>query len=149
MYYLYAGLSVAMISGIMHVVEMASSITSQQIYSRPPDNSYLGSSAQQSDQQWISLLKDSSSDWGVSNTLCSKLISEGSARKGELSLLSNYIQDISSPSSNERLIGSCALVDPVTAHRVLISPTPTKPIPFSLFSCILISEAFCPIELND
>ena len=50
MVYLYAGLGVLMISGIMAIFDMAVSFDAQQMRFRPARSDYSGSSAQQADQ---------------------------------------------------------------------------------------------------
>ena len=52
----------------------------------------------------------------------------------------------STPSKNEFLKNSCALVNNKLRHRVLIKKSSDGS--FNLFSCYLKSETFCPYELN-
>ena len=50
------------------------------------------------------------------------------------------------PSESNLLVGSCALVNLELKHRVLIKKSPEGT--FSLFSCYLKDETFCPYEVN-
>ena len=50
------------------------------------------------------------------------------------------------PSESNLLVGSCVLVNLELKHRVLIKKSSDGT--FSLFSCYLKDETFCPYEVN-
>ncbi len=82
---------------------------------------------------------------GIDSEVCLKTkenFSETSYQLGE-TFLSTGTQ---TPSENILFLGSCTLVNIELNHRVLIKRSSDGT--FSLFSCYLKDETFCPYEVN-
>ena len=82
---------------------------------------------------------------GLDSEVCLKTkenLSETYYEQGE-TFLSTGTQ---TPSENSLFVGSCALVNIELNHRVLIKRSSDGT--FSLFSCFLKNETFCPYEVN-
>ena len=159
MVYLYAGLGLLMITGIMAIFEMAASFDAQQMRFRPARSDYSGSSAQQADQDLMRLFgeEDLLSTLGVAGqplkggALCEQIQCKVNLAAGgcqganaydesfKNSPLKSYIISIPTASNADRLEDSCALASP--NHRVLIVPNPSQEPavlerqPYTLYSC--------------
>lgn len=159
MVYLYAGLGLLMITGIMAIFEMATSFEAQQMRFRPARSDYSGSSAQQADQDLMRLLAkdDLLLTLGVEgrrlreDALCEQIQCKVNLAAGgcqganaydesfKNSPLNSYNISIPTLSNAERLDGSCALA--ASNHRILIAPNPSQEPavlerqPYVLYSC--------------
>ena len=82
---------------------------------------------------------------GLDEEVCLKTkenFTETSYEEGEI-FLSTGTQ---TPSENTLFVGSCVLVNRELNHRVLIKKSSDGT--FSIFSCYLKGETFCPYEVN-
>ena len=137
MVYLYAGLGVVMLSGIMAIFEMGLSLMGQSMLPTPPDAYRESSEMKLVEKRMIGLLKDRNAvAQGLANqALCDALLQSYAAQyRGE----SAGEPDGRMPIDQGRWIRSCQLNR--GSHRVLIMP----PDPgqdqksYKLFSCALI-----------
>lgn len=136
MIYLYAGLGVLMISGIMAIFEMGLSLTGQSMLPIPTNAYKQSSDAKVEDKRLISLLERSSSvkQGLASQSLCTAILQSYSDKyPGQ----SAWQPDHRMPIDVGRWIRSCQLNR--GSHRVLIMPPDPgkKQKPYQLFSCIL------------
>ena len=142
MSFLYIGLGLAMISGISAMMQIGNNINNMRLLSSFKENEYYQSSLPSYDRQIMSFLNDYS---GLDSEVCLKTkesMSDTNYQEGQ-TFLSTGTQ---TPSESDLLVGSCALVNLELKHRVLIKKSPNGT--FSLFSCYLKDETFCPYEVN-
>ena len=142
MSFLYIGLGLAMISGISAMMQIGNNINNMRLLSSFKENEYYQSSLPSYDRRIMSFLNDYS---GIDSEVCLKtkeILSDTNYQEGQ-TFLSTGTQ---TPSESDLLVGSCALVNLELKHRVLIKKSPNGT--FSLFSCYLKDETFCPYEVN-
>ena len=142
MAFLYIGLGLAMVSGISAMMQIGNNINNITLLSNFKENQYFQSSLPNYDRRIMDFLNSYS---GTESEVCLKLkdnLSETFYEQGEI-FLSTGTQ---TPSENTLLVGSCVLVNKELSHRVLIKRSSDGT--FSLFSCFLKDETFCPYEVN-
>ena len=142
MSFLYIGLGLAMISGISAMMQIGNNINNMRLLSSFKENDYYQSSLPSYDRRIMSFLNDYS---GLDSEVCLKTkesFSDTIYQEGQ-TFLSTGTQ---TPSESNLLVGSCVLVNLELKHRVLIKKSPDGT--FSLFSCYLKDETFCPYEIN-
>ena len=174
MVYLYAALGVVMITGILAVVEMCLSLTSQTLMLKPDDPHRQNLVTKNRDYEMLKLLhnKDDLNAIGRSldrAELCDQLLCRSSpagaarCRLATASDPANTLADdagtrlpelaaltrvgVSPPVANSFLSNACALQ--VGMHRLLIQPDPTPEdsrFPYRLFSCVLDESSTCNFE---
>ena len=136
MVYLYAGLGVLMMSGIMAIFEMGLSLTGQPMISMPADVYLQSAEMKEVDQNLLSLLKNRSavSAGLANNSLCMALLL---SYQNQYSVSRIAEPDRRMPIATGHWIGSCQLNR--GSHRILIMPPdPAQPnMPYQLFSCVL------------
>ena len=142
MTFLYVGLGLAMISGISAMMQIGNNVNNLTLLSNFKDSEYYQSSLPRYDRRIMNFLNNFS---GLDSEVCIKTkenFNETFYQEGEV-FLSTGTQ---TPSENSLFIGSCVLVNKEINHRVLIKKTSDGT--FSLFSCYLKNETFCPYEVN-
>ena len=142
MAFLYIGLGLAMVSGISAMMQIGNNINNLALLSGFKENEYYLSSLPSYDRRIINFLNNYS---GLDSEVCLKTkenLSETFYEEGEI-FLSTGTQ---SPSESTLFLGSCVLVNKELNHRVLIKKSVDGT--FSLFSCYLKNETFCPYEVN-
>ena len=142
MSFLYIGLGLAMISGISAMMQIGNNINNMRLLSSFKENEYYQSSLPSYDRRIMSFLNDYS---GLDSEVCLKTkesLSDTIYQEGQ-TFLSTGTQ---TPSESDLLVGSCVLVNLELKHRVLIKKSPDGS--FSLFSCYLKDETFCPYEVK-
>ena len=142
MSFLYIGLGLAMISGISAMMQIGNNINNMRLLNSFQENEYFQSSLPSYDRRIMSFLNDYS---GLDSEVCLKTketLSDTIYQEGQ-TFLSTGTQ---TPSESDLLVGSCVLVNLELNHRVLIKKSTDGT--FSLFSCFLKDETFCPYEVN-
>jgi len=142
MSFLYIGLGLAMISGISAMMQIGNNINNMRLLSSFKENEYYQSSLPSYDRRIMNFLNDYS---GLDSEVCLKTkenLSDTIYQEGQ-TFLSTGTQ---TPSESNLLVGSCVLVNLELNHRILIKKSPDGT--FSLFSCYLEDETFCPYEVN-
>ena len=142
MAFLYVGLGLAMISGISAMMQIGNNINNLTSLSRFKENAYYQSSLPSYDRRIMSFLNNYS---GLDSEVCLKTkenLSDTFYELGE-TFLSTGTQ---TPSESNLLTGSCVLVNIELNHRVLIKKSSDGT--YSLFSCYLKDETFCPYEVK-
>ena len=148
MVYLYAGLGVLMLSGIMAIFEMGLSLTGQSMLPTPPDDYLQNSDLKMSDKRLIELLSNPNSvSQGLANqALCIALVESYSDQyPGQ----SAWKTDHRMPIDQGRWIRSCQLNR--GSHRIVIMPPDPGRLdmPYKMFSCILAAGYDqCSFERN-
>ena len=142
MSFLYIGLGLAMISGISAMMQIGNNINNLTSLSGFKENIYYQSSLPSYDRRIMSFLNNYT---GLDSEVCLKTkenLSETFYQHGQ-TFLSTGKQ---TPSESSLLVGSCVLVNRTLNHRVLIKRSSDGS--FSLFSCYIKGETFCPYEVN-
>ena len=142
MTFLYVGLGLAMISGISAMMQIGNNIDNLTLLSSFKENKYYQSSLPSYDRRIMDFLNSYS---GLDEEVCLRTkenFTETFYEEGEI-FLSTGTQ---TPSLNTLFVGSCVLVNRELNHRVLIKKSSDGT--FSLFSCYLKGEPFCPYEVN-
>ena len=139
---LYVGLGIAMVSGITAMMQIGNNVNNLTLLSTFKQNEYYKSNLPNYDRRIMDILENYS---GSDSDICSNIklnLSDSLYEDGEL-FLSTGAQ---TPSTNSLFVGSCVLVNKEINHRVLINKN--KFGSFSLFSCYLKDQTFCPYEVN-
>ena len=174
MVYLYAALGVVMMTGIVAVVEMGLSLTSQSLLLKPDDPYRQNLLAKKRDHEMLKLLHDKDDLDAIGRSLdraelCDQLLCRSSpagaasCRLATASEPANTLADdagtrlpelaaltrvgVSPPVANSFLSNACALQ--VGMHRLLIQPDPIAEdsrFPYRLFSCVLDGSSTCNFE---
>ena len=137
-------MGIAMISGIMSMIEIANSLNRHGLYSSPPIDKYSGGSsiAPNADRVFQkALLEKANPQWAKGEEFCTRLKSEATKIS---TIASNYKVGERSKSEHSRLLNSCSLT--YKNHRIVISyknPTDNK---YGLYSCINDSSYYCDLE---
>ena len=142
MSFLYIGLGLAMISGISAMMQIGNNINNMRLLSSFKVNEYYKSSLPSYDRRIMSFLNDYS---GLDSEVCLKTkeyLSDTIYQEGQTFLATGT----QTPSESNLLVGSFVLVNLELKHRVLIKKSSDGT--FSLFSCYLKDETFCPYEVN-
>ncbi len=144
MTYLYAGLGIAMLSGIAAMMQVGNNINSLISLSILKLDNYSNSSLAGHDRQIMKVLY---SQTVPDNDICNYVknsISSPIYENGE-TFLSTGTQ---SPSTHTIFSKNCALVNKSNKHRVVITNTSNEAYKYKMFSCYLKSEPFCDFEIN-
>ena len=139
---LYISLGIAMVSGISAMIQIGNNVNNLMLLSTFKQNEYYESKLPSYDRRIMSILNNYS---GSDDDVCSNLkldLSDSLYEDGEL-FLSTGTQ---TPSTNSLFLGSCVLVNKEINHRILINKNSLGS--FSLFSCYLKDQTFCPYEEN-
>ena len=153
MVYLYAGLGVAMLAGIMAIFEMGLALTGNSVLPSPQDPYLSNSTAQSEDRTWLSLLADDGvvdrirGKYGLS--LCDELDAVYSERLAEGDVSPWFKDTVRMPVTEGDWAGSC-LMNRGGGHRVIVQPpdpaaTGYLASKYSFYSCIL-QDDICPFE---
>ena len=136
MVYLYAGLGLLMLSGIMAIFEMGLSLTGQSMIPTPTDPYLQSTDMKMADKIFLKLLQDRNAvSQGLSSqALCTALIQSYSVQNPEQS---PWKSDNRMPIDQGEWIRSCQLNR--GSHRIVIMPPDPghSHMPYKLFSCAL------------
>ena len=130
-----------MISGISAMMNIGNNVNNLSLLSTFNQSEYYQSSLPSYDRRIMDILNNYS---GTDSDVCSNVklqFNDSLYEDGEL-FLSTGTQ---TPSINTLFEGSCVLVNKDINHRVLIRKNNSGT--FSLFSCYLKDESFCPYEV--
>ena len=144
MTYLYAGLGIAMLSGIAAMMQVGNNINSLISLSILKLDDYSNSSLAGHDRQIMKVLytqtvPDNDICNYVKNSISSPIYESGET------FLSTGTQ---SPSTHKIFLKNCALVNKSNKHRVVITNASNEAYKYKMFSCYLKSEPFCDFEIN-
>ena len=138
-------MGIAMLTGIMSMIEIANSIMGHGIYDIPPEDSYIGSSYQLNDRIFLKALSKANFTWPKGRDFCVELIDQV-YKDGSPKIASKYKIDDRSISRNTRLTNTCSLIN--NEHRILISFGSQNSNTYSLYSCIVDDNYYCNYEEN-
>ena len=144
MVYLYAGLGVAMLTGIMAIFEMGLALTGQSIIPSSVDAYLVDPAVKAMDQNMLRLLKDPVQvNPGLEGSrLCQTVIN---AYQSTFSGGSSLVEDTTT-SINNPWLSSCIMSN--KEHLILIGPgLGSESTPYNFYSCILANtEDQCSFE---
>ena len=144
MTYLYAGLGIAMLSGIAAMMQVGNNINNLIPISALKLDNYSNSSLARYDRQIMKILY---SQTVPNNDICSYVknsISSPIYEDSEI-FISTGTQ---SPSTHKIFSENCALVNKSNKHRVVITNSSNEAYKYKMFSCYLESDPFCGFEIN-
>ena len=139
---LYLGLGIAMISGISVMMQIGNNLNNLMLLSTFKRNEYYQSALPSYDRKILELLYNYSGPNSEVCTFIKENLNDNLYEDGEI-FLSTGTQ---TPSNSSLLFDSCVLVNKELNHRILIKKNTLES--FSLFSCYLKNETFCPYEAN-
>ena len=153
MVYLYAGLGVAMLTGIMAIFEMGLALTGNSLLPSPQDPYLINTDVKDEDKQWLTLLADEAVRVQLGSSggsqLCDALTDTYTERYVADGETFPWVRDdINMSESDEPWLRTCMLNQ--GDHRVIVRP-PVVPngvdSSFDLFSCVLQGGSDrCPFE---
>ena len=172
MAFLYAGLGIAMISGIAAMMEVANNVSKFNVISGIKPDKYIEADLAKHDRRFLEIINKPTAP---KSDICNYIIDQTATMR--LSLLNagltseeidikypiyidKFIDDnnqeipITTNSKNERVQGSCVLLNTDLNHRVLINKNKTENsiYYYALFSCYLDPEnekPYCNFEENE
>ena len=144
MTYLYAGLGIAMLSGIAAMMQVGNNINSLIPLSVLKINNYNDSPLPSYDRQIMKILYSQSVP---DNDICNYLKNSITSPIYDISetFLSTGTQ---SPSTHKIFSKNCALVNKSIKHRVVITNSSNEAYKYKMFSCYLENDPFCSFEIN-
>ena len=144
MTYLYAGLGIAMISGIAAMMQIGINLNSLSPISALKKNLYLNSTLPSLDRKVMKILYTQSvPDEEICDYLKNNL--ENSEYEDSEIFISTGRQ---TPSQHSRFLQSCALVNKKEKHRIVVANSSSGNYKYRLFSCYLKNEPYCDFEIN-
>lgn len=138
MVYLYAGLGVAMLAGIMAIFEMGLALTGRSLLPSPVDPYLSNAGVKAMDQKLMLLLADRQQvpSGLLGTSLCGKVIAAYQNAYVPTGGVNPWLQDAAMPVNTGRWAGSCVMND--GAHHVVVKPElSTGANPYQLYSCVL------------
>ena len=148
MVYLYAGLGVAMLAGIMAIFEMGLALTGRSLLPSPVDPYLSDGEVKEMDQKLLTLLADRQQvpSGLLGTSLCGKVIAAYGAAHVPTGGVNPWLQDAAMPVNTGRWAGSCLMND--GAHHVVVKPDLSPGAdPYQLYSCVLQGgDERCPFE---
>ena len=138
MVYLYAGLGVAMLAGIMAIFEMGLALTGRSLLPSPPDAYLSDEGVKMMDRKLLVLLADRSAvPAGLLGTsLCTAVLTAYESKYVSTGGVNPWMEDPEMPVNSGRWAGSCLLND--GAHHVVVRPDlGNATSPYQLYSCVL------------
>lgn len=155
MVYLYAGMGVVMLTGIMAIFEMGLSLTGQSLLPMPPDP-YVGSGEQINDSHMMNSFSFDPIE--NSNPIASDL--KGLAICDALKINSYVLEKLPTPTRiflpqglNDAWDDGCVIE--FGSHQILVMPNPPEnplnPLPYLIVSCTIhdSTSLVCPFVASD
>ena len=169
MAFLYAGLGVAMISGIAAMMEVATNVSKFNVISGIKPDKYIDAGLAKHDRRFLEIINN---PIAPKSDICNYIIDQTDTKRSSLLnaglsseeinrdypiYFDKFIDDnnqeipITTNSKNERVQGSCVLINTDLKHRVLINKNYTENsfYHYALFSCYLSDDKpYCDFEEN-
>jgi len=143
MVYLYAGLGIAMLSGITAMMQIGNNLNNMSPLSALKINNYKGKLPSY-DRKIMKLLYNQS----VPDTnICSYIKNSIEDPKYEDGDIFSETKT-QTYSKNSLFLGSCVLVSTKAQHRVLIISKTGENYKYGLFSCSISQKPYCDFEIN-
>ena len=152
MVYLYAGLGVAMLTGIMAIFEMGLALTGSSLVPSPPDLYSESEDVTQEDLRMLKLLVGADDLepplTGTGASLCDQILAAYSDAYVPSGDANPWLIDSRTDDNDGLWAGSCLMNR--RSHHLVVRPNPTTAgSPYELYSCILQGgEDHCSFEMN-
>ena len=152
MVYLYAGLGVAMLTGIMAIFEMGLALTGSSLLPSPPDLYSESEDVKQEDLRMVKLLIEADDLdpplTGTGRSLCEQILAAFSDAYVPIGDVNPWLVDRRMPVLTGAWAGSCLMNR--RSHHLVVRPNPTTTSsPYELYSCILQGgDDQCSFEKN-
>lgn len=144
MTYLYAGLGIAMLSGIAAMMQVGNNINNLTPLSALKLDDYNNASLSIYDRKIMKILYSQSVP---NDDICNYVKNSISSPVYENS--ETFVSTgTESPSTHKIFSNNCALVNKLSKHRVVITYSPNEVYKYKMFSCYLKSDPFCSFEIN-
>ena len=143
MIYLYAGLGIAMISGISAMMQIGNNLNSMAPLSALKVNTYVGKFPTYDRQIMKVLYSQSVPDIDIC-TYVKNSIEEPEYENGDIFSETKK----QTYSKNNLFSESCVLVSTKAKHRVLIIPKTGESYKYGFFSCSINQNSYCDFEIN-
>ena len=143
MVYLYAGLGIAMFSGITAMMQIGNNLNNLSPLSALKTNNYAGKFPSY-DRQIMKLLYTQSVP---DSNICSYIKNSIDDPKYEDGDIFSETKK-QTYSKNSFFLDSCVLVSTKAQHRVLIIPKTGENYKYGFFSCSISQNPFCDFEIN-
>ena len=136
MVYLYAGLGVAMLAGIMAIFEMGLALSGRSLLPAPVDLYLSNDEVKAMDRKLLALLVDGEVSPGLlGSSLCAELISAYDNEHVPTGGVNPWLEDARMPLNTGDWAGSCVIND--GAHQVVVMPDPGhQAMPYQFYSCV-------------
>ena len=167
MTFLYAGLGIVMISGIAAMMQVANNVSKLNVISGIKPDKYINANLAKHDRRILNIINNPSAP---KSDICNYVIAQTEIQrisfqnagfsKAEIDreapiyfdslIVNNQKIPYNTLSKDERIIGSCVLINTDLKHRVLINKNNSinRIYNFSLFSCYLKDKSICNFEEN-
>ena len=167
MVYLYAGLGIVMISGIAAMMEVANNVSKFNLISGIKADKYISANLAKNDRRFLKIIND---PLAPESDICNYIIDQTEIERLSLlnaglsseeidrdapiyfdsTIVNNQKIPNTTSSTDERILGSCVLINTDLKHRVLINKNNSnnRVYKYSLFSCYLVDKAYCNFEEN-
>ena len=142
MAFLYIGLGIAMVSGISAMMQIGNNVNNLMFLSTFKQSEYYSSSLPSYDRRILNFINDYT---GPDSEVCEKIKENFNDTLYEDGEIFSTTQT-QTPSRNPLFVNTCVLVNKDLNHRLLIKQSGLGT--YSLFSCYLKDETFCPYEVN-
>ena len=143
MVYLYAGLGIAMFSGITAMLQIGNNLNNLAPLSALKINNYSGKFPSY-DRQIMKLLYTQSVPDSNICTYIKNSIEDPEYEDGDIFPETNK----QTYSKNSLFLASCVLVSTKAQHRVLIIPKTGENYKYGFFSCSISKKPYCDFEIN-
>tara|TARA_Y100001968_G_scaffold194028_1_gene177973 strand:- start:10366 stop:10803 length:438 start_codon:yes stop_codon:yes gene_type:complete len=144
MSYLYATLGIAMLSGIMAIVQYTNTIINIKTMSTYIQDNYSDSKYQIVDQRYLLIIKNFNQELLINNQPCLYALNKYNSTSEKYYLKDDYILGIESPKTNPNFINSCSITDGI--HRIILKRPIENNASYKYFSCILKQSQYCQFE---
>ena len=167
MTFLYAGLGIVMISGIAAMMQVANNVSKFNVISGIKPDEYINANLAKYDRRLLNIINN---PMAPKYDICNYVIEQTDIKRRSLQntglskeeidreapiyldsvIVNNQKMPYKTFSKDERIIGSCVLINTDLKHRVLINKNNSKNriYNFSLFSCYLLDKAICNFGEN-
>ena len=169
MIFLYAGLGMAMISGIVAMMEVANNVSNFNVISGIKPDKYIEADLARHDRRFLEIINNPNAP---TSDICNYIIDQTDIKRLTLKnqgfsaeeinrevpvyfdslIINNQKIPYTTTSKNERIQGSCVLINTDLKHRVLINKNKTEKsiYYYALFSCYLEDDKpYCNFEENE
>ena len=165
MVFMYAGLGIAMISGIAAMMEVANNVSRFNVISGIKEDKYIIANLARYDRRFLRFINDPAAP---KSDICKYIIDQTDIERSSLLNIGATVKELdivaplyldrpninepifSTLSIDKRVSGSCVLINTSLKHRVLINKNNSnnRVYDYSLFSCYLVDKSYCDFEEN-